>query len=80
MATPSICPALGLDHRRGQFCVFQHGLLDADKGAQSREGMRRLGVVTVLAADDPIAQLHTAALIEALAALDWHEGSNLHID
>jgi len=42
--------------------------------------MRRLGVLTVLAADDPIAQLRTAALIEALAALDWREGSNLHID
>ena len=55
--------------------MFQHGLLDADKGSQSREGMRHLGVVTVLAPDNPIAQLHTAAFIEALAAFDWHEAA-----
>jgi putative tryptophan/tyrosine transport system substrate-binding protein len=45
-----------------------------------REGMRRLGVLAVTAASDPVAQARTAVLIEALAALDWKDGSNLRID
>jgi putative ABC transport system substrate-binding protein len=46
----------------------------------AREGMRRLGVLAVTATSDPVAQARTAALTQALAALDWKEGSNLRID
>jgi putative ABC transport system substrate-binding protein len=42
--------------------------------------MRRLGVLAVTATSDPVAQARTAALTQALAALDWKEGSNLRID
>ncbi len=52
----------------------------AARAQPSREGMRRLGVLAVTGTNDPVAQTRTAALIQALAALDWKEGGNLRID
>jgi len=52
----------------------------AARAQPAREGMRRLGVLAVTATSDPVAQARTAALTQALAALDWKEGSNLRID
>jgi putative ABC transport system substrate-binding protein len=52
----------------------------AARAQPAREGMRRLGVLAVTAASDPVAQTRTAVLIQALAALNWKEGSNLRID
>ncbi len=48
--------------------------------AQPRSGMRRLGVLMALRANDPEGQAYAAALVEGLGALDWHDGGNLHID
>ncbi|MBR0828919.1 ABC transporter substrate-binding protein [Bradyrhizobium manausense] len=48
--------------------------------AQSQAGPRRLGVLTVTAADDAIGQTRTAVLLEALAARGWKEQDNLQID
>jgi len=45
-----------------------------------REGMRRLGVLTVTAPDDPVSKARAAVLSESLAALDWKQGDNLTID
>ncbi|MGY8668549.1 ABC transporter substrate-binding protein [Bradyrhizobium sp. UFLA05-109] len=42
--------------------------------------MRRLGVLTVTAADDAIAQMRPTILVDALAALGWKEQDNLLID
>jgi putative tryptophan/tyrosine transport system substrate-binding protein len=48
--------------------------------AQQRERVRRVGVLTVSAADDPDAQTRLAALRQALQQLGWIEGHNLRID
>ena len=42
--------------------------------------MRRLGVLTVTAADDAIGQIRATILTEALATLGWKEQDNLRID
>jgi putative ABC transport system substrate-binding protein len=43
-------------------------------------GVRRLGVLTTPAEDDPIFKQRAAALTEGLAAHGWNEGDNLRID
>ena len=48
--------------------------------AQQREGMRRIGVLTNLAADDPVGQVRNTAFAQALAQLGWTIGENLLID
>jgi len=46
-----------------------------------RDGMRRLGVLLQkFGRDDPLGQADAAALVQALGALNWHEGGNLRID
>jgi putative ABC transport system substrate-binding protein len=45
-----------------------------------REGMRRLGALSVTASDDPVSRARARVLKESLAALDWIEGGNLRID
>jgi putative ABC transport system substrate-binding protein len=47
--------------------------------AQPRDGMRRLGVL-MGGPNDPLGQMHVAALVQGLGALNWHEGGNLRID
>jgi putative ABC transport system substrate-binding protein len=46
----------------------------------SRNGPPRLGVLMGNLADDPVGQSYTAALMQGLRALDWHEGGNLRVD
>jgi putative ABC transport system substrate-binding protein len=41
--------------------------------------MRRLGVL-MGGPNDPLGQIHAAALVQGLSALNWHEGGNLRID
>lgn len=45
-----------------------------------REGMRRLGALSVTASDDPVSRARGRVLRESLAALEWKEGGNLRID
>jgi putative ABC transport system substrate-binding protein len=52
----------------------------AARAEPPREAVRRLGGLTVTAPDDPVSKRRAAVLKESLAALDWREGSNLHID
>ena len=52
----------------------------AARGQTLREGVRRLGVLAVTPNDDPVAQSRTRTLTDALAALGWKDGGNLHID
>jgi len=47
--------------------------------AQQRDGLRRLGVL-MGRANNPTSQTLTAALLQGLGALNWHEGGNLRID
>jgi len=48
--------------------------------AQQPEPMRRTGVVTNLAAEDPERRARTEALLQGLSELGWHEGRTLQID
>jgi putative ABC transport system substrate-binding protein len=48
--------------------------------AQQPERMRRIGVLTGTAANDPEAQARHAAFVEGLAQLGWTEGRNVRID
>jgi putative ABC transport system substrate-binding protein len=48
--------------------------------AQQSEGMRRVGVLLPLSAQDPEAQTRYAAFLQALQQLGWAEGRNLRID
>lgn len=48
--------------------------------AQQQSGTRRLGVLSVTAAEDAIGQTRSTILVEALAAHGWKEHDNLKID
>ncbi len=48
--------------------------------AQLSEKTRRVGVFSILAADDPDSKTDTAAFGQELERLGWSEGRNVHID
>jgi len=48
--------------------------------AQQAERVRRIGVLTYIAADDAEGQARLAAFTQALSQLGWSEGRNLRID
>jgi putative ABC transport system substrate-binding protein len=48
--------------------------------AQQGEGLRRIGLLQGLTADDPIAQANNAAFVQGLQQLGWTDGRNVHID
>ena len=48
--------------------------------AQQRERMRRIGVLSIVAANDPEGQARMAAFLQGLHQLGWSEGHNLSID
>ena len=52
----------------------------AARAQQPVDRPRRLGVLSVTASDDPIAQVRTAVLKEGLAALGWKEGENFRFE
>jgi putative tryptophan/tyrosine transport system substrate-binding protein len=46
--------------------------------AQPDERVRRVGVLSGLAADDPVAQEFYAPFVQGLQQLGWTEGRNMH--
>jgi ABC-type uncharacterized transport system substrate-binding protein len=48
--------------------------------AQQPEGIKRIGLLMNLAADDPESSARKAALLQALQEVGWKEGRNLRID
>jgi putative ABC transport system substrate-binding protein len=48
--------------------------------AQQPERMRRIGVLQILAADDPDGVAETAAFLQGLAQLGWTDGGNVRIE
>ena len=48
--------------------------------AQQPERVRRIGVLTGTAADDPDAQARQAAFVQGLQQLGWTDGHNVRID
>ena len=49
-------------------------------GAQQAQSVRRIGVLTPFAADDPEAKARVEAFVEALQQLGWSVGRNVQID
>ena len=68
--------------RRREFIglVIGASLPLAARAEAPREGMRRLGALSVTASDDPVSRARSRVLKESLAALDWKEGGDLRID
>jgi putative tryptophan/tyrosine transport system substrate-binding protein len=69
--------------RRREFIEFLGGAAIAwplEARAQSRERVRRIGVVMAYAENDPNGQTQVAALREQLQKLGWTEGGNIQID
>jgi putative ABC transport system substrate-binding protein len=48
--------------------------------AQQPGGMRRIGALMTLAADDPEGQARLTAFVQGLQQLDWIDGHNVRID
>src|SRR6516164_764593 len=48
--------------------------------AQQGEHMRRIGVLTLFASDDPVEQTRVLAFTQTLAQLGWTDGRNVRID
>ena len=48
--------------------------------AQQLGGMRRIGVLMNLAADDPAGRVRLAAFLQGLQQLGWTDGRNVRID
>ena len=51
-----------------------------DVRAQQSDGIRRIGVLMSLAADDREGQARLAAFVQGLQELGWIDGRNLRID
>jgi hypothetical protein len=49
-------------------------------GGQHGERMRRIGVLSIFAADNPEGQRRLAAFLQALQPLGWMDGRNLQVD
>ena len=48
--------------------------------AQQPERMRRIGVLTPFAADDPEGQARLSAFMQGLQELGWTDGRDIHIE
>ena len=69
--------------QRREFIAFLSGAAVAwpiAARAQQSEGVRRIGVLSALAEDDPESVTRRAAFEQALKALGWTNGSNLRMD
>ena len=74
----------------GQFCMRRRNFIAllgsaaawplAARAQQSGERVRRIGVLTNLAENDPEARSRNAALLEEPQQLGWTEGRNVRID
>ena len=67
-------------NRREFLTLGMIAALPSKVAAQRPNLTRRLGVLSVTAADDAIGQARSTVLVEALAALGWKERDNLGID
>jgi len=66
--------------RRREFIALLGGGGAWPLAARAQQGVRRIGLLQGLAADDPVAQANNAAFVEGLRQLGWADGRNVHID
>ncbi|KYG97625.1 ABC transporter substrate-binding protein [Bradyrhizobium sp. DOA1] len=69
-----------MDRRHCLALLGMIAALPASVQAQQPAATRRLGVLSVTAAEDAIGQARSTILVEALAGLGWKERDNLKID
>src|SRR5262249_24907924 len=78
-----LVPSLGGTMRRREFITLFGATATTwplTARAQQPERMRRIGVLTVLAEDDPDGHARVAAFVQTLQALGWTIGRNVQID
>jgi putative tryptophan/tyrosine transport system substrate-binding protein len=68
--------------RRREFIALLHGAAAWPLAARAQQpgGMRRVGVLIPLAADDPESQRRVTAFVQGLQELGWTDGRNVRID
>jgi len=68
--------------RRREFITFLGGAAAWPLAAQAQqlEHVRRIGVLTNLAENDPEERRRMAAFLQALQKLGWRDGDNVRID
>ena len=69
--------------RRRQFITLLGGVAVAwplTARAQQSEPMRRIGILSLRAEDDPVGQAQVAAFVQTLQSLGWTAGRNVQID
>ena len=68
--------------KRREFITLLGGLTTwpVTARAEQSSGMRRIGVLTTNAADDPIIRARLSAFMEGMALLGWTNGRNLQIE
>jgi ABC-type uncharacterized transport system substrate-binding protein len=74
---------MAIDVRRREFIAGLSGALAVSPftaRAQQHERVRRIAMLSGLAANDPESQSRVAAFEQGLKELGWMEGRNLHID
>ena len=74
---------MAIDVRRREFIVGLGGslaVLPLTARAQQHERVRRIAMLSGLAANDPESLSRVAAFEQGLKELGWMEGRNLHID
>src|SRR5215468_9339136 len=71
-----------VDLRRREFVTLLGGAAAWPLAARAQQGeqMRRIGVLTPFAADDPEGQARITAFVQGLQQLGWTDGRNLRID
>ena len=71
-----------VDLRRREFVTLLGGAAAWPLAARAQQGeqMRRIGVLTPFAADEPEGQARLSAFMQGLQQLGWTDGRNLRID
>jgi putative ABC transport system substrate-binding protein len=66
--------------RRRDFITFVGGAVVGSATARAQQGVRRIGILMNLAADDPEGQARVAAFLQGLQEAGWVVGRNARID
>jgi putative tryptophan/tyrosine transport system substrate-binding protein len=66
--------------RRRDFITFVGGAAVGSATARAQQGVRRIGILMNLAADDPEGQARVAAFLQGLQEAGWVVGRNARID
>ena len=66
--------------KRREFITLLGGMTIASAAVRAQQGVRRIGIMMNLAADDPEGQARVAAFLQGLQEAGWVVGRNAQID